>query len=164
MKTITDKLTGEIIQMTDETFEKKRDELLLLWNTSKITLDKAKESEMVLRKAFVDFAFDQDKNSGTERIGLGSGYQAKTVKKVNYGFIKNFEGKLDKACIDKALEKIEKDGAVGELIAERLVSWTPTLSLSEYKKLSDKHLKIINSVIVTTEGAPTLEIIEPKNK
>ena len=164
MRQVIDKVTGVITEYTDADFEKVRDQLLVSWQEAKEALEKAKEAEMFLRKKVVDFAFDPNKQSGTENVDLGNGYKLKAVKKLNYGFIKNDENKLDKAAIDKALAKIEKDGAVGELIAERLVKWTPDLSLSEYKLLSDKHKAIIDSVIVTSEGSPTLEIVEPKNK
>jgi len=164
MRQVIDKITGAVTEYTDADFEKVRDQLLISWQEAKEVLEKAKEAEMFLRKRVVDFAFDPNKQSGTENVELGNGYKLKAVKTLRYGFIKNAENKLDKAAIDKALAKIEKDGAVGELIAERLVKWTPDLSLSEYKLLSDKHKAIIDSVIVTTEGSPTLEIVEPKNK
>ena len=160
---ITNKETGEVKNYTEAEFVAERDRLLLAWEESKKALEVAKEKEMEQRKAVVAFAFDPNKESGTERIELGNGYQAKAVKKVSYGFIKTEDGKLNKAAIDKALEKIEKvGGAVGELIAERLVKWTPDLSLTEYKQLDEKFKKIIDEVIVTSEGAPTLEIIAPK--
>lgn len=161
---ILNKTTGEIETFTQEQFEAKRNKMLVQWEQVKKQLESAKEQEMQLRKQIVDFAFDQNKNSGTERVELGNGYELKAVKKVSYGFIKGNDNKINKSAIEKALQKIEKDGAAGELIAERLVQWNPTLSLTEYKLLSDKHLKAINEVIVTTEGAPTLEIIEPKAK
>ena len=160
---ITNKETGELKNYTEAEFVAERDRLLLAWEESKKALEVAKEKEMEQRKAVVAFAFDPNKESGTERIELGNGYQAKAVKKVNYGFIKTEDGKLNKAAIDKALAKIEKvGGAVGELIAERLVKWTPDLSLTEYKQLDEKFKKIIDEVIVTSESAPTLEIIAPK--
>lgn len=163
MRQITNKATGEVKNYTDAEFEAERDRLLLDWEEQKKALEVAKEREMSARKLVVDFAFDPNKVSGTERIDLGNGYQAKAVKKINYGFVKNADGKLDKRAIDRALEKIEKvGGAVGELIAERLVKWTPDLSLTEYNQLDDKFKKIIDEVIVTTDGAPTLEIIAPK--
>lgn len=59
---------------------------------------------------------------------------------------------------------MKKDGEAGELIAERLIKWTPELSLTEYKQLSDKYRKIIDDVITASEGMPTLEIVEPKAK
>ena len=160
---ITNKETGEVKNYTEAEFVAERDRLLLAWEESKKALEVAKEKEMEQRKAVVAFAFDPNKESGTERIELGNGYQAKAVKKVNYGFVKTEDGKLNKAAIDKALAKIEKvGGTVGELIAERLVKWTPDLSLTEYKQLDEKFKKIIDEVIVTSEGAPTLEIIAPK--
>lgn len=164
MRQVIDKATGAITEYTDEQYVGIRDQMLVEWQASKEALEKAKELEMQLRKQVVDFAFDPNKQSGTENVELGNGYKLKAVKTLRYGFIKNAENKLDKAAIDKALAKIEKDGAVGELIAERLVKWTPDLSLSEYKLLNEKHKAIIDSVIVTTEGSPTLEIVEPKNK
>lgn len=162
MKRVLNKITGEMVEYTDAEYEGRRDALLIQWNKAKAVLEEAKEREMDYRKAAVDFISDCDKKSGTENIELGNGYKAKVVKKLNFGFVKNSEGKLDKNAIEKALTKIEKDGPAGELIAERLVKWTPDLSLSEYKLLSEKHKNIIDGVIVTTEGAPTLEIVEPK--
>lgn len=159
---IINKETGEVKNYTEAEFIAERDRLLLSWEESKKALEVAKEKEMEQRKAVVAFAFDPNKESVTERIELGNGYQAKAVKKINYGFVKTEDGKLNKAAIDKALSKIEKTGPAGELIAERLVKWTPDLSLTEYKQLPEKLKSIIDEVIVTTEGAPTLEIIAPK--
>lgn len=165
MHQITNKETGEVKNYTDAEFEAERTRLLVDWEAQKVALEVAKEKEMTARKAVVDFAFDPNKTSGTERVELGNGYVAKAVKKINYGWIKDESGKLNKKLIDRALEKIEKiGGAVGELVAERLVKWEPSLSLTEYKQLDDKFKKVIDEVIVTTEGAPTLEIIAPKAK
>ena len=164
MINVTNKETGEVTSYSEEEFENERNRLLAIWDESKKALEVAKENEMKQRKAVVDFAFDQSKTSGTENIELGNGYKAKAVKKINYSFIKDANEKVDKKAIEKALCKIEKDGAVGELIAERLVQWTPKLSLSEYKQLSDKHKKAIDTVVVTKEAAPSLSIVAPKAK
>ena len=143
-----------------------RDWLLVQWNLSKERLEAAKADEMEWRKKSVAFAFNPEIKKGTERIELGNGYQAKAVKKLNYGFIKNEKtGKLDKAAVDAALTEIEKLHPAGAYIAENLVKWSPELSLTEYNKLEGELAplkQIIDKVIVTSEGAPTLEIIEPK--
>lgn len=138
--------------------------LLAKWEESKLALEAAKADEMIWRKRVVDFAFDPTKKAGTERIDLENGYQAKAVKKINYGWIKTDDGKLNKAAIETALCKIEESGPAGALIADRLVKWTPELSLTEYKVLPAEFKAIIDPVIVTTDGAPTLEIIAPKSK
>jgi len=163
MHQIINKQTGEVTNYTDEEFIAKRDTLFMQWQDSKAKLDAAKETEMLLRKEVVDFAFDQNKDKGTENIDLGNGWKAKAVKKINYGFVKNAEGKLDKKAIDEALIKIETlGGAVGELVAERLIKWTPDLSQTEYNQLQPQFRAIIDEVIVTSEGSPTLEIVSPK--
>lgn len=158
------KQTGEIKEYGDDEFIQICDKLLLQWEEAKVALEKAKELEMQLRKQVVDFAFDQNKQKGTETVELNNGYKLKVAKKLNFGWIKNDSGKTDHIAIEKALQKIERDGDVGVLIAERLVKWTPDLSMTEYNQLSEKHKDIIDKVIVTTEGSPTLEIVEPKNK
>jgi len=163
MYQIENKETGEVTNYTDEQFIAERDKRLLQWQEAQTALATAKDKELELRKLAVEFSFDQNKDKGTERIELGNGYQAKAVKKINYGFVKNEENKTDKDAIESALEKIEADGPTGELIAERLISWSPSLSQSEYKNLCPEHKEIIDEVIVTTAGAPTLEIIPPKS-
>jgi hypothetical protein len=160
---ITNKQTGKVETYTEAAYIEKRDALFLALDNAKKALEVAKAVEIEARIAAVDFGFDQEKVKGTERIQLGNGYVAKAVKKINYGWLKNADGKVDKDKIEAALQKIEKDaGSVGELIAERLVKWSPELSITEYDKLNEKHRKIIDQVIVTTSGTPTLEIIAPK--
>lgn len=137
--------------------------LLTAWENSKAALERAKAAEMDLRKQIVAFSFDPNKKSGTERIDLANGYELKSVKKLNYGFIKTNDGKkVNKLAIDAALTTIEKLDPAGALIAERLVKWDPTLSLTEYNQLSPQMKAEIDKVIVVTDGAPSLEIVPPK--
>jgi len=139
-----------------------RDRLLAQWEITKKTLERAKEVEMELRKINVAFLSDPAKHKGTENVELGGGYKATMVKKINYGFVKNADGKIDKHAIDDALDAIEEKIESGKLIAERLIKWTPDLSLTEYNQLPDAAKAIIDKVIVTTDAAPTLEIKAPK--
>lgn len=157
--------TGEAKTFKNENeYTQTRDKLLQEWQMAKEALEIAKEAELKARNAAVELMADPEKVGKTDNVELGNGYKAKIKIPLRYGFIQDSDGKLDKSRIDKALSKIEKDGAAGELIAERLVKWIPALSLTEYNQLSPKHLAIINEVIVTSEGTPTLEIIEPKKK
>lgn len=163
--TVTDKETGNVLEYTQEAFIEKRNSTLKAWEVSKLELEAAKEREMKLRKEFVDLASDADKKKGTENIQLGGGYKAKVVKKLTYGFVKKDDGKTtDKDAIETALEEIEAEGAVGQLIAERLVKWTPSLAIKEYDLLCPAHKEAIDAVLITKEGAPTLSIVAPKSK
>lgn len=156
--------TGEVKVFSEAEYMAERDRLLVDWQAKKAALEVAKENEIAARKLAVMFMHDPNKAGSTENVELGGGYKAKMKVPVRYGFVQNDAGRVDKARIEKALSKIEKTGEAGELIAERLVKWTPELSLTEYKQLSDKFKTIIDDVIVTSEGTPTLEIVAPKAK
>lgn len=161
---VTNPETGEVKNYSEAEYIAERDRLLIDWQAKKAALEVAKEAELEARKLAVMFMHDPAKSGTTENVELGGGYKATMKVPVRYGFVQNAEGKTDKARIEKALSKIEKTGQAGELIAERLVKWTPELSLTEYKQLPDNFRKIIDDVIVTSEGTPTLEIKEPKAK
>lgn len=149
--------------LTPEQWRTKRDELLQQWIEKKKTLESAKAEEMELRKQIVSFVADPDKIEGTENIELGNGYKLKAVKKVTYNF--NVPEGVDKRdFVDDVLDKLEKVGPEGKFLADRLVKWNPELSVSEYKELPENFKKIVDEVIVTKEGSPTLELVEPKAK
>lgn len=139
-----------------------RDAKLKAWEDAKTALEDAKADEMRLRKEFVDFTFDPNRHEGTERVELHNGYEAKVVKKCNYVFISP-DPTVDVAdAVDNALNQLEQAGPEGKFVAGRLVKWTPTLSLTEYRNLSPEFKTIVDKVIETRDGAPTLDIIPPK--
>lgn len=140
-----------------------RDHLLAQWNTENERLAVAKANEMALRTKLVKLCSDPSKDKGTEYVDLANGYRLKMVKAVNYGFVKAADGKkLDKGAVDSALSAIEAADPAGAFIASELVKWEPKLSLTIYDKLEAPLKAIIDKVIVTSPGAPKLEIVPPK--
>lgn len=138
-----------------------RDAKIMQWQEAVKNLASAKEAEAALRAEVLKlgFAFDPEAlREGTENVELGQGYKLKAVFKINRSFVGG------KEAVEKALQKIEKTGAEGEFIAERLVNWKPELSVSEYKKLPDKFRKIIDEVVTSKEATPALELVAPKSK
>lgn len=135
-----------------------RDMKIMQWQEANCKLAEAKVIELALRNEVVSMNFIDHKESGTENVELGNGYKLKAVFKLNYSL-----NNTDDA-VDKALSKLEKAGAEGAFIAERLVKWKPELSISEYNKLDTKFKKIIDEVIKTSPGTPSLELVEPKSK
>ena len=135
-----------------------RDAKILQWTEAAKKLAEAKAVELALRNEVVAINFADHKESGTENVELGNGYKLKAVFKLNYSL-----NNTDDA-VDKALSKLEKAGTEGAFIAERLVKWKPELSISEYNKLDTKFKKIIDEVIKTSPGTPSLELVEPKSK
>ena len=142
--------------MNNEYDKLSRDELLLRWAELKTELEKAKTLEMELRKYIVKREFPNAKE-GTNNLELGNGYKLKAEIKYNY--------KIDNENIDSVLEDIAKIGNEGHIIAERLIKWAPSLSLTEYRNILNQDIKKkIDSVLTITDGAPTLTIVEPKAK
>ena len=140
------------------------DQLLLEWQKKKEAIETAKAEELDLRKYIVKREFPQP-NEGMNTKELGNGYQLKAAVKYNYNL-------SDNDTVEQTLEKISAMGPSGSAIADRLISWKPDFLLTEYRQLvEDKDkgsqfahtaLNIINEMLTITEGAPTLEIKEPK--
>lgn len=134
-----------------------QDELLVRWQCLKDAVETAKSAEMEMRKYIVSRAFP-NKHEGMNTAELGNGYQLKAAVKYNYTL-------SDNKAVEEALDRIAKIGNEGSFIADRLVNWKPSLCLSEYRELDNEDIKReINKVLTITEGAPTLEIKEPKVK
>ncbi len=140
-----------------------RDRLLAEWETAKGVLERAKASEMEARKAAAAFLFPTPKE-GTQRIPLNNGFNVKMVHKVNTKISASNDD------VDAAEEEAAKIGNEGQFLFERIITWKPEFSKSEFKKLDDGlevHKKVkalVEKLIVETPGAPTLEIEEPKKK
>lgn len=145
------------------------DGLIMLWERQKKAFEVLKEDEMDLRKVATKVLLKRSETvkEGVNNIDLGQGYVAKVGVKYNY----KLDSDNDK--VEEALDKIELVGNEGKFIADRLVKWSADLSVTEYKKLVEdapasaaakQILDIINGVVTVTDGAPTLEIKEPKVK
>lgn len=129
-------------------------EILTVWENTKKQLDTLKKFEMECRKVIVYDSgfFDINKTSGTEHVALPGGYDLVSVKKENY--------KLTNANneTDEALEHFSED------MAAMLVKWTPDLSVSTFKKLTEEQQAFFDKALEIKNGAPTLEIKAPKVK
>ncbi len=135
-----------------------QDELLVRWQCLKDQVETAKTVEMDMRKYIVSRAFP-NKHEGTNTQELGNGYQLKAGIKYNYSL------DPDNKQVEQALDKIALIGNQGSFIADRLVSWKPSLCLSEYRELDNEEIKReLHKVLTITEAVPTLEIKQPKEK
>lgn len=136
-------------------------EILADWERSKIVLEAAKKSEMNLRKEAFAAGFE-DPKEGTNRIELSNGYELKGVRKINYRLNGDF-----KTCL-AVHAKICALGNEGPYIADRLFKMSIDIYPGEYKKLLSESLversakALIDEILITSDGAPTLEIIAPK--
>jgi hypothetical protein len=140
-----------------------RDRRLAAWDEAKKVLEAAKATEGDCRKAVFEYCFPNPKE-GTNRIELNNGYALKAVNKINYKIA------APNAAVDAVQDEAEKLGNEGTFLIERIITWTPNFSKSEYTKLDVSlpvHAKIkqlVDSVLEIKPGMPTLEIEEPKAK
>lgn len=131
------------------------DNVMAAWVAAETKLQEVKLEEMLLRKAVFEVKFPGIPE-GTHRVPLANGYQLKAVGKLNYN-LANKEGQTE-----KALEELEKLGPKGAFLADRLVKWSPELSITEYRQLEPQYKAIIDTVLTVKPAAPTLEIEPPK--
>jgi hypothetical protein len=141
--------------------EETRDVLLKAWENSKAVLERAKNTEMSLRKSVGAFVFPTPKE-GVNNHDLGGGYTLKLGHKLNYKLV----GDNDK--LEEVEEKAAKLGNEGEFLIERIIVWKAEFSKSEYNKLDEglpthkEVKKLVDSVLEISAGSPSLEIKEPK--
>lgn len=129
-------------------------DLVCQWFQSKKDLDKAKASEMELRKVVSTFFQIGETEEGSETIDLGEGYKVKKTQKLNY------------SC--DPIERIEEACGLIDFCkypqAAGIFKFKPELSITTYLGLPDEIKAIIDSVITVKSATPTIEIIVPKVK
>lgn len=135
-------------------------QMLADWRAVKAQLDQIKATELAMRNAIVE-RLKTPGGGRTQTFEIANGWKAKLVQATTYSFIKD-GNKVNKAAVELALTQIEKESNDGAFITERLVSWKPELSVSEYKRLGPGVRSIIDRVLVSRDATPTLELIEPK--
>lgn len=127
----------------------REDVLNAIWEWHKLQeqLAELKDKEMNLRKQITDLYFDVQKE-GTQKQALPSGWQLKAVIKYNYS--------IDAASLPAVLEKLP------EGTADTLIKYKPEMSKSVYAKLKPEVRQIFDECLVIKPGAPSLELIAPK--
>lgn len=130
-------------------------QLIVSWRNAQAALDEAKRLEIAYRKAVFEVQFPGH-TEGTKRVELGGGYWLKAVGKLHYNLINN------NGQTAAALSRIATAGPTGNLIATRLVKWSPELSIKEYRILAPEFKTIIDEALEVKPGAPALEIEAPE--
>jgi hypothetical protein len=142
-----------------------RDSLLGKWEAAKTTLAAAKESEAEARIAFGDFAFPvAERKSGVNKLELNNGFVAKLGHKINHKVIASND------AIEKAEDSMKELGNEAGFLFERILQIEYKFSVGEYNKLAPElslHADVkavIDTLIETSIGLPSLEIVAPKAK
>lgn len=154
-------------EWTPEEWQAERDKLLMEWDAAKKASAAAVETECAIRVKVGEFVFPTEtRKEGVNKHELGHGYELKLGHKVSYNLTGSNDGII---AVEEACGKV---GNEGTFIVERLIKWTAELSVGEYKKLrteagdgseiAKKVLEIVEPIIETKNGMPSLEIKEPR--
>ncbi len=122
--------------------------------------DKVKYAEAVekaLRLRIIALAFPGEASDaeGVRNLDVGGGWKLQATFKVYYKL-----PAFDK--VRPVLTRIRELGTTeGQAAYERLVKFTPDLSVGEYKKTGGEPRKIIDEIVTTKPGLPDLKLIPP---
>lgn len=132
---------------------KDRIALIGKWHAAKKAREQAEYAELELRREVCKHVFGEYPTDGTHNFDLPGGYKLKGVFKHHYN-LENSEK------LDGVLDRFPTD------IRERIVTFSPRLSLTEYKRLEEgsSYRQLIDSVLTITPASPSLTIVEPKGK
>lgn len=138
--------------------ERTRDMVIMEWDATKKVLADAKDKEARLRKEIIAMEFSGAK-SGTNRVQLGNGYALKAVVRYNYKITKNEAVEPpDYSHLQHYLAQLPP------AVAQSIIKWTPELSETVYKQLTEEERKIVNQFLLITDGSSSLDLEVPKAK
>lgn len=139
--------------------KEQKDKLLSDWQAAKTALEQWKTYEQELRKYIVENGgfFDPSKEKGTENVDLGNGYKLKAKKSITYK-VENKKG--------EAIQMVQRLASLGEasaVKASELFRFDANLRTSIYKTLNEAEKALVDEIITTKPGMPTLELVESKS-
>lgn len=138
--------------------KEQKDKLLEDWQAAKTALAQWKQYEQELRTYIVEHGgiFDPSKKKGTENVDIGNGYKLKSKKSITYK-VANKKG--------EAIQMVQRLAALGEASAHKakdLFRFDAELRVSKYGELDEVERALVDEIITTKSGMPTLELVEPK--
>lgn len=105
----------------------------------------AQERVDVIEAQLIPVFFPKPKDEGTQRKTL-SGFVAMLKT--------SLERKVDETAIEPVLKKCPKTTEA------KVIKWTPTLKLKEYRDISDKTKEILEGALATKSKPPVFDIVK----
>lgn len=120
------------------------------WHQLKSQLEQLTAAERTLRDEITALATDGVFKPGTTNVELPQGWKLRVVQKLTQT--------VDQATFYSIQDKLRGMG----VMVDRLVTWKPSLSTTEYKQLSSEQKAEVDTMLTTKPGAPTVELVPPK--
>lgn len=162
MKHILCQETGEIYEYENEEWESLKNTALQEWYAADQEIKKLDAVRKAAMAKYVELVAHPDKVSGTQYDELEKGWKCKITKTPNFGFKKDENNKVDNNAISDMLGQIADKIENGALLAGKLVTWRPEVSIGTYKALPDEAKRIADEIIVQNKSYVKLELVAPK--
>ena len=120
------------------------------WSDMAEELKQLKAKEAALRLKLFKSVFVEPKE-GTNKFNLAAGYILKATLPINR--------KVDIV----AFEAMKDQLIAAHIKADKLVTFKPELSVSQYRALDEEELKLVDQFLIISEGSPQMEIVLPKS-
>jgi len=124
---------------------------ITLWWQAKQELEKWKNVEALMRPKIFKHCFP-DPREGTNTYALPNGYQLKGIRVVNRD--------VDPGALDALTEQFH----ARNLNPDTFIARKPTLIISEYRKLTDEEIHLVDQALIIKDGMPQLKVAPPAKK
>lgn len=125
---------------------------LQAWFQNNMQLKKLRDAEAVERRALADYYFTPEPIEGTRRIDIGGGYDLVVKRSISRS--------VDEAALANVTAAQAKKL---KLNLDELFPMKPTLSVSEYRNLTDEQRAFVDGLLnIRDDGLPSLAIAERK--
>lgn len=119
------------------------------WAESERELARWKAEEMALRQVLFAHFFPKPRE-GTNTADLAEGWKIKGQYKINR--------KLDEPALPACFAQLPAG------VQDAVLKWVPEISMTAYKEQPPEVRSILDTVIISKPGAPSLEFVPPKSK
>jgi hypothetical protein len=120
------------------------------WQQMAQQLEAIKDQELQLRLEVIDAYFPDRNDEGTHTLKLEEGWKLQCVTRISR--------RLENA-------KGETDAVVKQLppeMADKAVVWKPDLKMRGYRDLPPEYRVLVDSVVTSKPGTPSLKLVPPK--
>lgn len=122
-----------------------------LWYKMKAELKKLTDAEMELRQFIFKGKFISPVE-GTNRLGLGEGWDLKAVHVINRS--------VDEPALGILIQKFQES----KIPVDALIKYRPELVKSEYNALTNEQKQLFDQALTIKPGAPQLDVVKSATK
>jgi len=125
-------------------------DIFIAWTQANDALKELKARELELRKQVAEIYFPDAASEGTTTLDIGEGWKLKLLNRTN----RTLEN--DKGETEAIMQQLPPE------VATAVFAWKPSLNVRNYRMLAPEHRALVDSVVTSKPGTPTLTLEAPK--